>query len=76
MNVEWQSAAQAYLARLALAEMRAGRIAHRKSGRKESTYRHNPSQYHRDLVALLGRNDEEGFKALKLAQGYAHELGV
>ena len=41
--------------------------------------RHNrycPSDYVNDLVKLLGQNDEEGFKARKMLEGYASELGV
>jgi hypothetical protein len=69
--MDWQDGAQAYLARLGLAEYRAGVAAWVKNGRKASTYRHNPSQYHRDLVELLGQNDEHEFKGLKGLQGYA-----
>lgn len=72
----WQRAAQQYLARLGEAEYGAGLRAHVKAGRKPSTYRHNPSQYHRDLVAYLGRNDEQGFKRLKMESGYSSEVGV
>jgi hypothetical protein len=75
-NTDWQTAAQAYLARLGLAEYRAGIAAHTRAGRRATTYRHNPSEYHRHLVTLLGRNAEEGFKALKLEQGYASAIGV
>ena len=75
-RLDWQAPAQFYLQRLAEAEFRAGVSAHKKRGLRPSTYRHNPSQYHRDLVELLGRNDEEGFKALKMLSGYASEVGV
>lgn len=76
MKTDWYSAAQAYLARLGQSEYRAGLAAHLKAGRHPRTYKHNPSQYHRDLVEFLGKNDEEGFKALKMLQGYASAVGV
>ena len=72
---DWQSSAQNYLARLGQSEYQAGLRAHVKAGRRRSTYKHNPSQYHRDLVDRLGRNDEEGFKSLKGLQGYASKVG-
>jgi hypothetical protein len=75
-DTTWQTAAQAYLERLAYREYLAGRAAHVKRGRKTHTYRHAPSDYHRTLVTLLGANDEEGFKAFKMLQGYASALGV
>jgi hypothetical protein len=74
--MSWQSSAQEYLQRLASAEYEAGVAAHKKKGRKPNTYRHDPSQYHRDLVDLLSKDDEHGFKALKALQGYASALGV
>jgi len=67
---------QSYLSRLGSAEYGAGMRAHVKRGRKPSTYRHNPSQYHRDLVKLLGEGDERGFKALKMTGGYASAVGA
>ena len=75
-STEWQITAQAYLARLGAAEYSAAIAAHVKAGRVPRTYRHNPSEYQCQLCALLGRNDEEGFKALKMLQGYASEIGV
>jgi len=75
-SMEWQVAAQAYLQRLGAAEYGSAIAAHRKARRSVRTYRHNPSEYMRDLVAALGRNDEEQFKAIKMLQGYASEIGV
>jgi len=72
----WQQAAQSYLARLGNAEYAERLHAHKKRGRLAKTYRHNPSEYHRALVELLGQNDEAGFKSLKMLQGYASDLGV
>ena len=67
-SMAWQAAAQAYLARLGAAEYSAAIAAHRKAGRKPSTYRHNPSDYQRELCQLLGRNDENAFKARKMLE--------
>lgn len=75
-NTTWQIAAQRYLARLAQIEYQIGIAAHNKAGRVSRTYRHSPSQYHRDLIELLGANDERGFKALKGEQGYASAIKV
>ena len=74
---EWQSAAQSYLRRLGMLEYQSGLAYHVKTRRRSpNTYHHNPSQYHRDLVALLGNNYENGFKALKVEQGYVSILGL
>ena len=73
---EWQTGAQEYLARLGAAEYAAQREAHAKKRRSPKTLRFSPSQYMCDLVELLGNNDEEGFKALKMLQGYASSVGV
>jgi hypothetical protein len=67
----WHTAAMQYLARLGLSEYEQGLVAHLRAGRRRSTYRYSPSEYHRRLIDLLGRNDEEGFKGLRLEQGYA-----
>jgi hypothetical protein len=72
----WWSAGQAYLARLGAAEYTAAMRAHKKRGRSVKTYRHTPSQYHMDLARLLGEDDEHGFKARKMLEGYASILGV
>ena len=73
--METYAAMQAYLARLGESEYGAGIAAHIKRGRKPGTYKHCPSQYHRDLVTALGNYDEEQFKAIKGLQGYASPLG-
>lgn len=79
-STAWQSAARRYLERLGKAEWEAQgrpvpnpRTAGVKNARRG---RFAPSEYHRQLVELLGRNDEEGFKALKSLEGYASDLGV
>jgi len=70
--MEWHTGAQLYLARLGFSEW----TAWRKRRNRKKTDRFSPSEYHRTLVDLLGRNDEKGFKAYKLETGYASELGV
>jgi len=72
-NTEWQIAAQEYLARLGMAEWNA---QGRPIPSKRSMMRFYPSQYMRDLVDLLGKNDEEGFKARKMLEGYGSKAGV
>jgi len=72
----WAESAQAYLARLGESEYSAGMRAHVKAGRKPKTYRYNPSEYHRELVRLLGADDENGFKYLKMEQGYSSKVGA
>lgn len=62
----WWSAGQSWLEREALKEAGAQRRAHLKAGRSASTFRYSPPEWQRRAVDMLGRNDEEGFKALKL----------
>lgn len=68
----WDVSAREYLARLGAAEYAAFRQT--KAGKKANA-RYSPSDYHRDLIELLNRNDESGFKALKMLQGHASALG-
>lgn len=72
---DWFKHAQAYLQRLGQAEYQSGLRAHVKQGRSPKTYRHNPSEYHRELVDLLGKDDEHGFKSLKGMSGYSSSVG-
>jgi len=73
-STEWQTAAQDYLQRLCHAEWKAqGSPVPEKHNRR---WRYCPSEYVNDLVKLLGENDEEGFKARKMLEGYASILGV
>ena len=90
-SMEWHRAAHSYLARLS-AEEYAQQLAYLKKrtgggvpkfhqwqssdGHATGTFRHTPSQYCQDLVNLLGKNDENGFKALKMLSGYASVIGV
>lgn len=69
--MEWHIAASQYLARLGRDE-----YEQQKREAKGKRFRYCPSEYHRTLVALLGRNDENGFKAIKMLQGYASATGV
>lgn len=66
------NALQAYLNRLGQAEYSKGTAAHK--GKRP--YRHAISEYHATLVRLLGDNNEEEFKALKMLQGPHSALGV
>lgn len=75
-SLEWHSAAKRYLERLGAAEWKSqgepkprGRYPRRQSG-------YVPTEYHRSLIEFLNKNDEEGFKALKLQEGYASAVGV
>lgn len=74
--MEWYHAAQEYLARLGAAEYEAQSRQHAKAGKAKSTFKYSPTGYHRDLVELLGKGDEEGFKARKALEGYSSALGV
>jgi hypothetical protein len=69
------TACQQYLERLAVAEYRVQQAAHIRARRSKNTYRHNPSDYHRTLVYILGKGDETAFKALKGEQGYSSAIG-
>ena len=74
VDLSWHSAAKRYLERLGHAEWVAqGQPVPRG---KRGKQRYIPTDYHRDLIACLDRNDEHGFKSLKLEQGYASALGV
>jgi hypothetical protein len=73
-NDEWQTSAQAYLTRLCHGEWVAqGKPIPNKHNRNR---RYCPSDYVNRLVKLLGQNDEEGFKALKMLEGYASVISV
>jgi len=72
-NTEWHIAAQKYLARLGEAEWKAQGFPVPK---RANSRRFCPSQYMLDLIELMGKNDEEGFKARKMLEGYASEIGV
>lgn len=66
----WHAAAKQYLERLGYAEWQ----AQKNPKRKKQQY--VPSDYHRALIDCLNRDDENGFKALKMLQGYNSALGV
>jgi len=69
---------QAYLEKLGAAEYREQCASNKRSAKQkaENPTQYFPSEYHRQLIEFLKKNDEEGFKALKLSQGYASKLGV
>lgn len=71
-NTSWHVAAKTYLSRLGAVEYQAQRKAHKGAAKK---FRFSPSDYMRDLIVAMGRNDEEGFKAQKMLEGYASTLG-
>lgn len=64
---EWWTPGNRWLEKRALAEYRVQLASHVKRGRKPSTFRYTPPDWHRDAMVALGRNDEETFKAIKLA---------
>jgi hypothetical protein len=67
---DWMGAAQRYLARLGAAEYQQF-----LAQRKRKTERYAPSPYHATLCNLLGKDDEQGYKSVKLEQGYCSALG-
>lgn len=71
-NLEWHIAARSYLDRLGAAEYAAQKAA----WKKRRGFRFFPSEFHSRLIQCLNKNDEEGFKALKLTEGYASAVGV
>lgn len=75
MSYDWWCAGQDYLRRLCQVEYASQMREHVRRKRSKNTFRYNPSEYVRELVEFLGKNDEEGFKALKLEQGYTSHLG-
>ena len=67
---DWRIAAMNYLARLGNAEY----AAFLDRGGMRGKY--SPSEYHRDLVEILSRDDEHEFKSLKMQRGCDSVLGV
>lgn len=73
-NMEWHTAAKQYLERLGRAEwIQQGKPM---GGKGRYARRYCPSDYHRQLIECLNRNDEMGFKSLKMETGYASAIGV
>ncbi len=62
----WHSAAKAWLDGIANAVFRVQRAEHVKQGRRPNTFRWSPPDWHRQAVSCLNRNDEAGFKAIRL----------
>lgn len=71
-SMEWHTAAKEYLERLCAAEAKSESYFTRK-GKK--IVRCHPSPYVESLIEHLNKNDEEGFKATKLAHGRYSALG-
>lgn len=71
-NDDWVGAAQEYLRRVGAAEHEAWRK--RKNPRKSDKF--SPSEYLRDMCDLLGKGDEEAFKARKMLNGRDSAAGV
>lgn len=76
MIMNWHNAAKQYLERLGLGEYEEQLAQHVKARRSKNTFRYCPTDYHSQLIELLGQDDEEEFKALKMLQGYASGIGV
>jgi hypothetical protein len=73
-STEWQTAAQAYLQRVGAAEYAAQSAAATKARRKMKRF--VPSSYLTDMCGIVGRNDEESFKARKMRDGRRSFIGV
>lgn len=68
---DWWGPGERWLEQEALKEYRVQKAAHIKRGRSPNTFRYTPPDWQRDAVDALGKNDEERFKAIKLARiGY------
>lgn len=72
-DLEWHTAAKDYLDRLCHDEWTA---QGRPIPKGKYPCRYAPSDYVRDLIDCLNKNDEDGFKALKMLKGYASAAGV
>lgn len=72
-NMSWHAAAKEYLTRLCREEwiQQGCPVPKRANSRK-----YIPSDYVRQLVDCLNKNDEERFKAIKSLQGYCSVIGV
>jgi hypothetical protein len=71
-NTEWMASAQEYLRRVGEAEYKA--FANRKKPLKRDRFA--PSAYLSGMCQLIGKGDEEAFKATKLVQGRYSALGL
>ena len=74
--MNWQLSAKKYLERLGQSEYEQQLNQHLKRGRRKSTFRYCPTEYHSQLIECLNKDSEEGFKGLKMLQGYASSIGV
>ena len=73
-DMEWHGPAKAYLKRLGEAEWKSQGCPIPDKYRRERRF--CPSQYMRELIECMNRNDQEGFKARKMLEGYASKIGV
>lgn len=65
--LDWWGPGNRWLEKQALELYRQQLAAHVKRGQAKSTFRYAPPDWQKDAVEALGRNDEETFKAIKLA---------
>jgi len=72
MNSEVYVACQSYLKHLCAAEYNKQRTMYKGRANK---FRYTPSDYVRELITCLDKDDEAAFKALKMLQGYSSALG-
>lgn len=70
MSEDTYIACAKYLERLGAAEYSAF-----ASSKRRTSERYSPSDYHRELVKLLGERDEDAFKSLKMLEGRYSALG-
>lgn len=70
--LDWHTHARRYLDRLGLAEWQSqGSPVPKRAG----SARYCPTDYHRNLIDALNRNDEVAFKSMKMLEGYASAVG-
>lgn len=63
---DWQGPFNLGLCRAAHTEYRAQLAAHKKRGRRPSTFRYTVPAWQADAIDAMARNDEEAAKAAKL----------
>jgi hypothetical protein len=68
----WTTHCRPYVDRVCAAEYEQQKRA--SKGRK--SFRYSPSDYARQLIEYMDQDDEEGFKSLKMLQGYSSAVGV
>ena len=63
----WWAPGNEWLIKKATAEYRAQLASHLKKRRSKKTFRYSPPDWQQDAIEALGKNDEEWFKGIKLA---------